>query len=588
VYLRHTTFHKNGKTHTYWRLVKSVRIGKKVRQETVAELGELDSQGRLRAQALAKRLGAEPESPGLFDPPLDKEVAEIRLNAVALERVRRFGDVWLGTRLWAMAGLDAFFEKHLAEGKEDIPWATMAEILTIARLCEPSSELHIAEDWLRKTALADLVGVVEEKINENRLYRGLDKVLPLKDKLEEYLKEHWQTKFNASYDLLLYDVTSVYFEGEMRKNPQARRGHSRDHRPDCKQVCVGVIMTRQGMPLGYEQFAGNVHDSKTVKAVVEKIEARYGKANRIWIWDRGMLSKDLLSWMHEGGRRYIMGLPKSELQKHEAVLTEATGWVTVREGVEVRYVPTVTERGHAAQVLLVRSQDRREKEAAMQALFAERIEKALEKLYRRREKAKKALDVTQVQRQIGRILQRNSRAASLFEIQVQPATDHPSGLTLSWRCRLDEHVRQVLRQGCYALATNILDWTEGEVWKAYIQLTDVEDAFRMQKWQLVMRPIHHQKEHRAQAHILVCFLAFVLWKVMEQWQSQAGLGNSPRTMLEELGHISSGDIVLPTTTGERIRLRSTVKPEKAQQIILERLGIRLPRRMRIPELVPKM
>jgi transposase len=321
---------------------------------------------------------------------------------------------------------------------------------------------------------------------------------------------------------------------------------------------------------------------------VEKIEARYGKANRIWIWDRGMLSKDLLSWMHEGGRRYIMGLPKSELKKHEAVLAQTEGWSMVREGVEVRYVPVATEDGHSEQVLLVRSQDRREKEAAMQTLFAERIEKALERLNRRREKAKKVLNLTQVQRQIGRILQRNSRGAALYEIHAQAATDHPSGISLTWQCRLEEHARQVISQGCYALATNIADWTPGDAWKAYIQLTDVEDAFRMQKWQLEMRPIRHQKEDRTQAHILVCFLAYVLWKVMEQWQSQAGLGNSPRTMLEELGHIYSGDIVLPTTTGERIRLRSIVKPEKAQQIILDRLGIRVPRRMLIPELAPQM
>lgn len=521
MYLRHSTFHKNGKTHTYWRLVKSVRIGKKVRQETVAELGELSSAGRMKAQALAKRLGAEREPRGLFDAPIAKEVAEIRLNAVTLERVRGFGDVWLGTKLWGMAGLDAFFDEHLPQGKADIPWATMAEVLTIARLCEPSSKLHIAEDWIRKTSLADLLGVMEEKIEEHRLYRGMDKVLPLKEKLEIHLKERWQTMFNVSYDLLLYDVTSTYFEGQAKKNPQAQRGHSRDHRSDCKQVCVGLIVTRQGMPLGYEQFAGNVHDSKTVKAVVEKIEARYGKANRIWIWDRGMLSKDLLSWMHEGGRRYIMGLPKSELKKHERVLAEKDGWSSVRDGVEVRYVPVATGDGHTEQVLLVRSQDRREKEAAMQTLFTERIQKALEQLNRRREKAKKTLSVTQVQRQIGRILQRNSRGAALYEIRCQATTDHLSGISLSWQCRLEEHARQMISQGCYALATNIVDWTPGDVWKAYIQLTDVENAFRMQKWQLEMRPIRHQKENRTQAHILICFLAYVLWKVMEQWQRQA-------------------------------------------------------------------
>ena len=287
MYLRHVVVRKNGKSHKYWRLVRSVRIGKKVRQEVVAQLGELDANGRLKAIELARRLGGRSEQPGLFDPPLAKEVVQVRLNGVKLERVRRFGDVWLVCKLWRMAKLDEFFDTHLARGGEDIPWATMAQILTAARFCEPSSELHIAEDWIRKTALADILGINEEKVNDDRLYRGLDKVLPLKAALESHVKKQWEGLFDIKYDLLLYDITSTYFEGKMEGNPQARRGHSRDHRPDCKQVCIGLVVTRDGMPLGYEVFPGNLHDSKTVKTTVEAIEARYGKADRVWVMDRG-------------------------------------------------------------------------------------------------------------------------------------------------------------------------------------------------------------------------------------------------------------------------------------------------------------
>jgi len=590
MYLRHSVRRKDGKTHTYWRLVRSVRIGKKVRQETVAQLGELDEKGRLRASALAQRLGGRTEQPGLFDAPLEKEVVQVRLNGVKLERVRRFGDVWLACKLWRMAKFDEFFETRLEHGDEDIPWSTMAKTLTVARFCDPSSELHIAEDWLRKTALADILGVDEEKINENRLYRGLDKVLPLKEALEVHVKKQWEGLFEIQYDLLLYDITSTYFEGKMGRNPQARRGHSRDHRPDCKQVCIGLVVTREGMPLGYEVFPGNLHDSKTVKTIVEMIESRYGKADRVWVMDRGMVGEEILTWMREGGRRYVVGLPKSELKKHAVALADTKGWKIVREGIAVRYAQAVPdEEGVPGDLLLLcRSDDRREKEAAMQELFLKRIEEALVKLQRRCQKATKPLSLEKIQWQVGRLLQRNQRAARVFVIRCKSTADRLSGVRVEWT--RDEAVQTFKEHshGCYALRTNVRDWPDDEVWKTYIQLTDVENAFRAHKSELDIRPIRHQREDRAQAHIFVCFLAYVLWKLLEQWQSRAGLGNSPRTILEELGHINSGDIVLPTTTGERIRLRSIVSPEKAQKIILQRLGIDLPRRMRIPDLEAKL
>jgi transposase len=589
MYLRHTTRRKDGKTHVYWQLVRSVRIGKKVRQETVAHLGELDAKGRLRAGELARRLGGHAEQPGLFDQPLEKEVVEVRLNGVKLERVRRFGDVWLACKLWRMAKLDEFFESHLPQGWEDIPWSTMAKILTVARLCEPSSELHIAEDWLRKTALADILGVDEEKVNEDRLYRGLDKVLPLKAALEAHVKKQWEGLFAIQYDLLLYDITSTYFEGQMLGNPQARRGHSRDHRPDCKQVCIGLVVTREGMPLGYEVFPGNLHDSKTVKTIVEMIESRYGKADRVWVMDRGMVSEEIMTWLREGGRRYVVGLPKSELKKHAAELADAGGWKIVRDGVAVRFAQAVAgdEDLGGDLLLLCRSDDRREKESAMQALFSKRIEEALVKLQRRCRNAARPLALDKIQRQIGRLLQRNQRAAKSFVIRCEAATEAPSGVRVEWSHDLVERTFKEQSHGCYALRTNVRDWTDEAVWKTYIQLTDVENAFRAHKSELKMRPIRHQREDRAQAHIFVCFLSYVLWKLLQRWQRQAGLGDSPRTILEELGHIHSGDVVLPTTTGERIRLRSIVSPEKAQKIVLQRLGIELPRRMRIPDMMSK-
>lgn len=588
MYLRHDVIHKDGKKHTYWRLVRSVRIGNKIRQETVAQLGALTAAGRERARTLAQKLGGRDEDPGLFDPPIENEVAQIRLNGVKLERVRRFGNIWLGMKLWKMAGLEELFRTCLPKGKEDISWATLAEILVIARLCEPSSELHIAEDWLRKTALGDMLWFNDAQINDDRLYRGLDHILPLKESIEAHLKKQWETIFGIRYDLLLYDITSTYFEGRMEGNPLAQRGHSRDHRSDCKQVCIGLVVTREGYPLGYEIFPGNLHDSRTVHTIVGAMETRYGKADRIWVWDRGMQSAGLAGWMRNGGRRYVMALPKSELAGHLEALTETAGWKTVKNrGVEVKYT-TVNEAGSEDVLLLCRSEERRQKEVAMHELFAGRIEKSLQSLARRLSRCRKPAKPAQAQRQIGRILERNQRSAGFFEIRCEAAPENPSGLSLSWSRVAEKEKQADLSDGCYVLRTNIREWKEEDIWSLYIQLTHVEAAFRIQKSELEIRPVWHQTEKRMRAHILVCFLAYVLWKIMEQWQSRAGLGNSPRTILEELGQIHSGDVVLPTVSGEQIRLRCIVRPEKAQAIILQRLGLDIPRRMRIPAGISEM
>lgn len=586
MYLRAAKVSKDGKA-AYWRLVRSVRIGRKVRQETVAYLGKLDARGRRRAQALAEHLGARKEQPGLFDPPLDKDIAEIRLKEVRMERMRRFGDVWLAVKLWQMAGFEDFFQDRLPQGEEDIPWRTVAQILAVARLCEPSSELHIAEDWLRKTALADILGIREERITDDRLYRSLDKILPLKSALEVHLKKQWEGLFGISYDLMLYDVTSTYFEGMCKINPQAQRGYSRDHRRDCKQVTIGLVVTREGYPLGYEVFAGNLHDSKTVRHMVGSIEARYGQAGRIWVMDRGMISEENLIWLREKGRRYVAGLPKSELKKHAAVISDAQGWRQLPNGVEIRWAQS-PGNGQAGGILLCRSPERRAKESAIHERFARRIEEGLRRLERRLETANKSVSLKAAERQVGRLLERNQRAARLFDIEIKPDASRPSLWRLHWQANGPEQSWIKQTEGCYALTTNITDWKDEDIWRTYIQLTQVEEAFRIHKSQLVMRPIWHQKEERVQAHIFVCFLAYVLWKLLEGWQSRSGLGNSPRTILEELGHIASGDVVLPMTAGETIRLRCIVRPENPQKVLLGRLGIDLPGRMRIPDTVSKM
>ena len=579
MYLRYTIRKKDGKVHRYWRLVRSVRVGRRVVQQTVTHLGELDEQGRVAARALARKLIGTPEQARLFDDGSGQLTVPVRLKGIRIERARQFGDVYMALALWRGTGLEDLCQRLLPIGKEQIPWAKMAAVLVAARFCEPSSELHIAEDWYRRTALADLLQLGDEKVNKDRLYRALDHLLMHKTALEAHLSKRCGEMFAIDNEVLLYDVTSTYFEGLAEANPQAQRGYSRDHRPDCKQVCIALVVTFDGFPLGYEVFAGNVHDARTLQTIVTTMEARHGMLGRVWITDRGMASAENLAWLRQTGRRYIIGAPKSELKKFAADLARPLGWRTVQEGVEVK-LTRHPETGET--VILCRSADRRIKERAIHERFSRRIDVALDRLSARITRSKKRLDPAVVNRQIGRILQRNQRAAARFTIALQP-DGTPAGcrLRIEYNAAFDDWAD--ISEGAYLLRSNIDDWNDQQLWKAYIQLTQAEAAFRIQKNQLNVRPIWHQREDRVQAHILVCFLAFVLWKSLEMWQQRAGLGNSPRTILEELARIQSHDVVLPTSTHGQLRLRCVTQPDPAQTALLDRLGIALPKRMRLAE-----
>jgi transposase len=585
VYLRHATRCKGGKRHTYWRLVRSVRYGRKVRQEIVAHLGELDAKGRAQAKLLARQITGRGDQRELFEADLARgEAVEVRLDQVRTERTRVFGGVWLGWKLWRALGFDALCAELLPRGREAVPWSTMAAVLVLARLCEPSSELHIAEDWYRKTALEDLLELPQELVNDDRLYRALDRLLPHKTAIEAHLRKRLGELFSLDYELLLYDVTSTYFEGLALKNPQAQFGYSRDHRSDCKQVNIALVVTRDGMPLGYEIFPGNRTDVTTMREMVETMETRYGKANRVWVMDRGMASRKNLAWLKETGHRYLLATPRSELRRFERHMASAQDWQKVRDGIEVQVCPEGQET-----YLLCRSEDRREKERAMHERFSKRITAALERLEQRIERAKTPLDRGQIERQVGRLLGSNSRAAKRYAITLLDAPETTAKIKLRWSIRSEWDERARHSEGCYLLRTNVENWTPQEMWRTYVQLWEVEAAFRVHKSELSIRPIWHQKEDRVQAHILVCFLAYVLWKTLERWQSKAGLGNSPRTILEEVGRIQSTDVVLPLADGSReIRIRCVTRPARAQGILLDRLGLRLPERLRLPRLASEM
>jgi transposase len=586
VYLRHRKRTKNGKTHTYWSLVRSERVGGKVRQVTVAQLGELDADGRAKARELAKHfLGPQARQRELFEDTSKITPIKVHVDKVRVERSRAFGDVWLAWQLWKTLGLDAFCETVFEEGREKVPWAEVAAILVLARLCEPSSELHIAEDWYRRTALEDILGVDPDLVNHMRLYRGLDRLLPHKRDLEAHLKQVYGKLFALDFDLLLYDVTSTYFEGEAKRNPMAQRGYSRDGRSDCKQVCIGLVVTRDGFPLGYEVFDGNRTDVTTVEEIVEAMEERYGTASRVWVMDRGMTSEANLEWLREGGRKYLVGTPRSELRKWERELVAQNGWDKVRDGLEVKICKGPE---HDEAFLLCRSENRKRKEAAMHERFDVRIVDGLQKLARRLESARKPADRTQVERQIGRLLERNRRAAAKFQVSVKDDATRGSGLRLVWSENAAWKDWAALTEGTYILRSNVADWSSEELWQTYIQLHHAEAAFRIHKTDLKIRPVWHQREDRVRAHIFVCFLAFAMWKTLEGWQRRAGLGSSPRTILEEMARIHTVDVVLPLETGSEMRLRCVVDPDKETAVLLDRLGLRLPKRLRHPALRAEM
>jgi transposase len=591
MFLRRFQRRKNGKPHTYWALVESYRTAKGSRQRVVSYLGELatgeqDGWAKLGSHLDGAATARRPQltffDPPRRDEPRDDEPLLVKLSSIRLERTRDFGDVWLAWGLWRTLGLDALLEKLIAPGREEVSWATMAAILTLARFCEPSSELHIADTWYQRTALEDLLGVAPGQVHTDRLYKALDQLLPHKEALEKHLRQRLGELFELKCDLLLYDVTSTYFEGDLLGCPLAKRGYSRDSRPDRPQVCIGLVVTEEGFPLGYEVFAGNTHDSKTVQTIVESLEKKYGALNRVWVLDRGMVSEKNLKFLRERGGQYIVGTPKAMLRQFEQHLTEKD-WTAAQAGVEVKLVPSPD--GDET-FILARSADRRAKELAMHEKFTARLEAGLKAMQAAAESGRLKDEVAAGQR-LGRLKQQNWRASQAFDVTIEKLVP-PRGkqrLQITWQRQARFADWSQLADGCYLLRSNLTGVDAATLWKRYIQLTEAEWAFRITKDELAIRPIWHQKEDRVQAHILVCFLAYVLWKTLAGWMRNAGLGDAPRTVIDDLAKLKSGDVVLRARAPHggperRITLRCVTEPDEAQKVLLDRLGLKPPRRLR--------
>src|SRR6202048_5120516 len=592
MFLRPNRRSKDGKAHTYWSLVETVRTPGGPRQSTLCYLGELNSSAQARWLKTIEVFNEQGEAqhlklfPAHVEPPADDpQVARVLLNKVRLERTRQFGSCWLGLELWERLALDRLFAHGVDEQEAEVPWSRVAAVLAINRLCAPGSELAVEERWYPSTALDDLLGIEEGKINDTRMYRCLDQILPHKTKLERHLKQRYGELFGAEFDVLLYDLTSTYVEGAAEKNPMMRRGYSRDHRPDCEQMVIALIVNHEGFPFSYETFNGNRADVSTMETILRMVERKYGKARRIWVFDRGIVSEENLAAIRKRDGQYLVGTPRSQMKQFEAELLQQDS-TQVRPEVEVKKVDI--SAGEETYILC-RTTGRKEKEKAIRSRFSNSMEKALQGL----EKAIAAgrlKDRNKMERRLGKIQARHPQVNDLYDVALQ---DTAEGVRLFWQMKEDRKKWRESREGAYLLRTNLKAETAEELWSNYMQLTEAEASFRALKSELSIRPLFHQLEPRVKAHVMVAFLGYALWVTLKHLlkrrpaivpkTSVSGVDNaqpmSPMRAIALLSTLQSADIVLPTTDGHEIRLRRITEPTAEQKSLLQQLGTSLPDRL---------
>ena len=593
MFLRPNYRSKDGKDHTYWSLVETVRTPDGPRQKMLCYLGELNSSAQARWLKSVEVFNEQGEAqqlklfPSHVDAPADDpQVARVLLNKVRLERTRQFGGCWLGLQLWRRLQLDQFFAAALDQEPADVSWSRVTALLAINRLCAPGSELAIEQRWYPSTALDDLLGIEEGKINDTRLYRCLDRILPHKTKLERHLKERYGELFGAEFDVLLYDLTSTYVEGAAENNPMMRRGYSRDHRPDCEQMVIALIVNSEGFPFSYETFDGNRADVSTMETILRMVERKYGKARRIWVFDRGIVSEENLAAIRKRGGQYLVGTPRSQMKKFEAELMNKQDWSQVRPEVEVKKI--AIPQGEETYILC-RTAGRKEKEKAIRGRFSSSMESALHGL-EKTIAAGRLKDRNKMERRLGRIQARHPQVNDLYDVELRETAE---GVRLFWQMKEDRKAWRESREGAYLLRTNLQAQTAAELWTKYMQLTEAEAAFRALKSELSIRPLFHQKEPRVKAHVMVAFLGYALRVTLKHLlqrrpavvpkPSLSGVDNaqplSPMKALALLSTLQSADVVLPTTDGREIRLRRITEPDAEQKSLLHQLGLSLPDRL---------
>lgn len=570
MYLKRRTRQKDGKTHVQYAICESLRVSaSRVMQRTVLHLGELNTTQLDRWQRTIEVLHEDGQRHQLRlftdregQAPAAPDVVQVRLSTLRVKQPRRFGDCWVGTQLWEQLGLRAFWQEALGDQAGQVPWHKVLELLAVNRLLAPRSELFVHEKWFGQTAMDILLDTTAEVADKDRLYRCLDRLLEHKEGLEAHLSRQWKDLFGATYDVLLYDLTSTYFEGQVPGVPKAQRGYSRDHRPDCKQLVIALIVTPEGFPLSYEIFAGNQRDITTLPQMVEAVEKKHGQARRVWVFDRGIVSEANLAWLRQRGAHYLVGTPRVQLKAYEQELLEGT-WQQITDEVEVQLVGQGQE-----EYVLCRSAGRKQKEAAMRQRRLRGLMRALIKL-RRRLRAGRMKKENHLQRQLGRLQERYPTVWKAARVQA-------SGLELSWDWDRGALRLMVQREGAYLLRAHWSQQDPARLWETYVQLSEAEAAFRTLKSEVKVRPIWHWLERRVEAHVLVAFLGYCLWVCLKHRLRAVAPSLTPWQLLDQLGRISLVEVWFELTDGRQLCLPRITQPEPVQALLLEQLHWHLP------------
>ena len=575
MFLRAKKRFKDGKEHRYWSLVENRRTrGGRVVQRQVLYLGEINDTQKAAwcksIEVLQAGQGA-PMQMAIFPddrpaPELDCDVVQVKLSGLQLRQPRQWGGCWLACTLWEQLSLDEFWSARLPPSRKGTRWVNVLKTLVCYQLLDPGSEWRLHRQWYERSALGDLLGEDLGLVQSNKLYRCLDKLLAHKASLFSFLHRRWQVLFDARFDVLLYDLTSTYFESAPPDSGKRRHGYSRDKRPDCVQVVIALVVTPEGFPLAYEVLPGNTSDNTTLEDFMSKIEAQYGKANRVWVMDRGIPTEDSLATMRQADTpvHYLVGTPRGRLSKLEKDFLSLP-WEQVRESVEVKLLEAEGEL-----YILARSHGRVHKERAMRRRRLKRLWKRLHELQNQK------LSRDQLLLKLGAAKKDAGQAYRLVDIDLPAKDQSVNRHTFTFSVN-KEKLRQVRRrEGHYLLRSNLSPDDPGKLWQYYIQLTEIEQAFKELKSDLAIRPIYHQLDERIEAHIFVAFLAYCLQVTLKQrWRALAP-GLTPRAVLEKFAAMQMVDVHLPTTDGRQLVLSRYTEPDNDQQLLLQRMKLQLP------------
>ena len=574
MFLRSYKRKKNGKWHEYFSVVENRRVANGTTvQRTVLYLGEINSSQETTWQKTLKVFDADSgkhEQKLLF---ADQTVVsesevdsiKVKLSQMQLCRPRSFGNCWLACQLWQELGLDEFWQERIDDSRSDISWSKVLQLLSVNCLVDPASEFYVHRQWFDKSAMDELLATDYRIASKDRLYRCLDRILGHKEELCIYLKSRWEDMFGIEFDVLLYDLTSTYFEGLCDQNPKAKFGYSRDKRSDCRQVVIALIVTPEGFPMGYDVLPGNTLDKTTLRMFLEKVESMYGKARRVWIMDRGIPTEDVLSQMRDENINYLVGTPRAMLAKLEDKLVDLD-WKQANENVAVKLLAEDNEL-----YVLAKSKDRRAKERAMRKYRLRKYLAGLAKLRKSCRNRDKLLE------RLGALKQQAGRSSGCVDIILPAQGGKVTPNNFNYHLNRDTYRKMLFRDGMYLLRTNLTEADPNVIWQRYILLTQVEAAFKSLKSDLAVRPMRHQLEHRVEAHIFVAVMGYCLMVTLRHKLRGCADGLTAQDVLDKLGSIMMIDVRIPTADGRMLEMRRYSQPELEHQIILDKLKMNLPK-----------